>query len=120
MSTTINVRPIRTDADLKAALARIEEIFHADAGTPEGDEAEVLTVLIQAYERERWPARPIEPVEALRFHMERLGLRQADLIPYMGASSRVSEVMGGKRKLTVEMIGKLSKGLGIPVEDLVS
>ena len=88
-------------------------------GSPEDDEAEVLTVLIEAYERERWPERAIDPVAALRFHMDRLGLSQADLVPYMGANSRVSEVLGGKRKLTAEMIARLSRGLGIPSEDLL-
>jgi len=94
-------------------------IFDAAPGTPEGDEAEVLGVLIQSFEREHYPFPANDPVETIRFHMDRLGLKQADLIPYFGASSRVSEVLSRKRKLTVDMITKLCRGLGIPAEDLL-
>lgn len=113
------VRPIRSREDLNAALKRLDEIFDAPAGSPEGDEAEVLTIVIRTYEREHFPIGESDPVEALKFHMERLGLKQADLIPFMGASSRVSEVMNRKRSLTVEMVRNLSSGLGIPAESLL-
>lgn len=124
MSNLVAVRPIYDDADLDAALARFDAIFHAVPGTPDGDERAVLAALIHEYERrvhpvERPTDRPISPVEAMRFHMERLGLRPKDLAPYMGSQPRVSEVLAGKRKLTVEMIAKLSRGLGIPAEDLL-
>ena len=119
MNETTTVRPIRSDADLDAALARLDDIWEAQPGTPLGDEREVLATLVHAYERERYPVGPSDPVEALMFHMDRLGLKQADLIPYMGASSRVSEVLNRKRSLTVDMIRNLSQGLGIPAESLI-
>lgn len=119
MSVTLTVGPIRSDEDLTAALKRLNEIWEPAPGSPEEDEAEVLTVLIQSYEKEHYPIGKSDPVDVIRFHMERLGLRNADLIPCMGASSRVSEVLGGKRKLTVEMIAKLSRRLGIPADDLL-
>ncbi len=120
MSNLVAVRPIYDDA----ALARLGEIFHASRGTPEGDERAVLAALVHDYERHHRPVeeptdRGISPVEALRFHMERLGLRPKDLIPYMGVSSRVSEVLGERRNLTVEMVANLSRGLGIPADDLL-
>lgn len=113
------ISPIRTDEDLKIALHRIEDILDPEPGTAEDDEAEVLTVLIQAYERERWPAKPVDPLFALRFHMDRLGMRPKDLIPYLGAQSLVSEVLSGKRRLTLDMVARLSRGLGVPADDLV-
>ncbi len=119
MSNAVAIKPIRNRADLDAALARLDEIFEPVPGSPEDDEAEILTVLIQAYEREHYPVGPSEPIEALRFHIDRLGLKQADLIPYLGASSRVSEILNRKRSLTVEMIRALNEGLGIPLESLV-
>ena len=86
MTMTVVVRPIYSDADLDAALARLDEIFDAEPGTPEGHERVVLTAMIESYEREHFePLGPSDPVEAIRFHMDRLGLKQADLIPYMGA-----------------------------------
>jgi HTH-type transcriptional regulator / antitoxin HigA len=123
-ASAVAVRPIRTDEYLRAALDRLYAVFHAPAGTPVGDEREVLSVLVHDYERRHHPVerpgdKPIPPAEALRFHMERLGLRQADLIPYLGASSRVSEILAGKRRLSVPMIRALSQGLGIPAEDLL-
>ena len=124
MTPAVTVRPIRDDSDLVAALSRLDAIFHADPGSSDGDEREVLSALVHDYERRHHPVerageRPVSQADALRFHMERLGLRQADLIPYMGASSRVSEVLGGKRGLSVEMIRNLSRSLGIPAEDLL-
>ncbi len=119
MNPTVAVRPIRNDADLDAALARFDEIFHADPGTPEDDERKVLAVLIHAYEQEHYPLSQDDPIEVLRAHMDRLDLRPKDLIPYLGSQPRVSEVLAGKRRLTVEMITALSRGLRIPAEDLL-
>ncbi len=113
------VKPIRTDQDLKAALARIERVFDPEPGTPEADEADVLSVLIEIYERQRWPAKPVDPLVALRFHMDRLGLRPKDLVSQIGSQPRVSEVLRGKRPLTVANIARLSRDLGIPAEDLL-
>jgi HTH-type transcriptional regulator / antitoxin HigA len=119
LSNTLAIRPIRNEEDLKAAFARLEEIFDAPVGSPEGDESEVLAILIQAYEREHFPMEKSSPLEVIRFHMERLGWNQARLVPFMGAQSRVSEVLAGKRKLTVDMIRNLSVAFGIPADDLI-
>ena len=119
MSHTIAVRPIHSKEDLETAFRRLDEIFDPEPGTPEADEAEVLTLLIQAYEREHFPIGPSDPAESILFHMDRLGLRQADLIPYLGTRSRVSEILSRKRSLTVEMIRRLHKGLGIPLDCLI-
>ena len=119
MSHAVYVRPIYTDADLDAALARLDEVFHAAPGTPEGDEAEVLGRLVQAYEREHFPLGPPDPVEAIRFHLDRLGLGQADLIPLIGTGEDVEAVLDRRRALTVDMIRRLHERLGVPVESLV-
>jgi HTH-type transcriptional regulator/antitoxin HigA len=118
MSVT-TIRPIRTEKENEAALVRIREIFHAPDGTPEADELEVLSLLVHEFERRAYPIGPSDPVEAIRFAMERLDLRPQDLVPYLGASSRVSEVLGRRRRLTVAMIRKLHEGLGIPLESLI-
>lgn len=119
MRKGVNVCPIRTDDDLDAALARVNEIFFAKAGTKEADERDVLATLIEAYEDEHYPILPSDPIEALKFWMDQNDLSQADLVPYMGASSRVSEVLSGKRSLTVKMIRALHDGLGIPTDSLI-
>src|SRR5580704_1502770 len=111
MSVTA-IHPIRTDNDYKAALVRVREIFHASDRSPEADELEVLTILVHEYERRYDDFGASDPVEAVKFAMERLNLRPRNLVPYLGASSRVSEILGRRRSLTVEMIQKLHKGLG--------
>ena len=113
------IHPIRSEDDYRAALVRVRQIFHAPEGSQEADEPEVLTILVHEYERRTMAFGPSDPVEAIRFAMERLDLRPRDLIPYLGASSRVSEVIGRRRSLTVDMIRKLHEGLGIPFESLL-
>lgn len=120
MSNVVTVRPIRSDADLDAAVARLREIIDAAPGTCEFDELEVLGTLVRSYEATHYSLGPSDPIAAIRFTMDRLGLRQADLIPALGASSRVSEILSGRRKLTVKMVGKLHASFGIPLESLVS
>jgi HTH-type transcriptional regulator/antitoxin HigA len=115
----VHVRPIRTDEDLKAAHARLLEIFDAPDGTPEADELEVLGVLAHDYERQHHPIAPPDPIDAIRFMMDQKGLKPADLVPMLGSRSRVSEVLNGTRGLTLAMIRRLHEGLGIPVEVLV-
>jgi HTH-type transcriptional regulator/antitoxin HigA len=123
MHASRTIRPIRTDADHRAALARIEELMAVVGETSEAssdaDELEVLATLVEAYEAARFPVAPPNPVEAIRFRMEQAGLRQKDLVPFIGAPSRVSEVLSGSRPLTVEMIRRLYEGLGIPLRSLV-
>ena len=105
---------IKTEADHAAALARLEEIFEAEPGTPEGDEAELLTTLIELFEEKSYPIDLPEPLEAIRFRMEQLGHKPKDLVPFIGSASKVSEVLAGRRGLSLSMIRNLSEGLGIP------
>lgn len=110
---------IKTAADHKAALARLDEIFDAAPGTREGDEAELLTVLIEKYEDVAFPIDLPSPVEAIKFRMEQQGLKPKDLAPYLGGASKVSEVLSGKRALSVGMMRNLHEKFGIPAEVLL-
>ena len=113
------IRPIRDEADHEAALHRIEALWSAEAGTPEHDELEVLAILVSAYEDQRWPILPPEPVEAIKFHMEQNALRQKDLAHVIGSESRASEVLNRRRPLTVQMIKAIHAAWLIPLESLV-
>lgn len=115
----MTVRLIKKDAEHKAALSRIEKLWGAAPGTPRGDELELLIHLVEAYEEEHHPIPLPDPVSAIRFRMEQQGLKAADLIPYIGSKSKVSEVLSGKRPLSLAMIRKLHAGLDIPLEVLV-
>jgi len=116
----MNIKPIRDDADLRAAFARLSSIYQAEAGTPEADEMEVLTTLIEVYENKHYPIAPPDPVEAIRFRMEQQGLKPKDLEPFIGSSGRVSEVLNRKRRLSLGMVKRLHDGLHIPYESLMS
>lgn len=105
---------IKTEAQHRAALARIEEIFDAKPGTAEGDELELLGTLVDLYEKEAFPIDAPDPVTAIQFRMEQQGLKPKDLVPYMGSASKVSEVLSGQRGLSVNMMRNLVEGLGIP------
>lgn len=115
----MQIKPIKNDDDYGVAMRRIAEIFDAEVNTPEGDELDVLTTLVEAYESKNFPIDPPDPVEAIRFRMEQLGLADADLVPYLGQRSRVSEVLHRKRRLTLSMIRNLNHGLDIPLDCLV-
>ena len=115
----MDVRPVKTEADYDAALAEIDRLFEAPPGSPDCDRLEVLTALIEAYEREHHPMPLPDPIEAIKFRMEQGGLKQIDLIPAIGSKSRVSEVLGRRRPLTLPMIRRLSRDFGIPLEVLV-
>lgn len=110
---------IKTETEYEAALARIEEIFDAAPGTLEGDECELLVHLVEEYEAEKYPIGLPDPIEAIKFRMEQEGLRQLDLVPYIGSKSKVSEVLNRKRQLSLAMIRRLHKGLNIPAEVLL-
>lgn len=112
------IKPIRTATEHEAALARLDVIFDAVPGTPAGDEAEVLATLIQRYEDKNYPMDLPSPVDAIRFRMDQQGLKPKDLVPYLGSASRVSEVLSGRRRLSLTMIRKLM-GLGISAEVLL-
>jgi len=114
----MHIKPIHTAADHEAALARLDAIFDAAPGTPKGDEAEVLTLLIHHYEEKHFPVGLPSPVDAIRFRMDQQGLKPKDLVPYLGSPSKVSEVLSGRRRLSLTMIRNLI-GLGIPAEVLV-
>ncbi|MCA6362587.1 MAG: helix-turn-helix domain-containing protein [Bacteroidetes bacterium] len=113
------IKPIKTEADYQLALARLEQIFDAKPGSAEGDELEVLGILIEHYENQHFPIDLPDPVEAIQFRMEQLGLKQNDLAKLVGSKSHMSEVLNRKRKLTLEMIRRLSKALAIPAEVLI-
>ena len=116
----MSIKPIRNDDDLRAAFARLEQIFHAPEGSPEADEMEVLVTLVQAYEDKHYPIGPADPIEAIKFRMEQQSLAAKDLEPYIGSSGRVSEVLNRKRALSLRMIKRLHEGLKIPYESLLS
>ena len=116
----MNIKPIRSDDDLRAAFKRLEPIFQAQEGTPEADEMDVLVTLIEAYEHRHFPIGPADPVEAIKFRMEQQGLTPKDLVPYIGSSGRVSEVLSRKRRLSLQMVKRLHTGLHIPYESLLA
>lgn len=116
----MDIKPIRNDADHDAALVRIETLWGAPMGSPEGDELEVLSVLVEKYEAEHYPLPPSDPIEAIKFRMDQQGLTPKDLEPYLGSSGRVSEVLNRKRKLSLTMIKRLHDGLRIPYESLLA
>jgi len=110
---------IKTDKEYKLALKRIEKLMEAKHRTCQGDELELLATLVELYEHEHEPISPPEPLEAIRFRMEQEGLKSKDLIPYIGSRSRVSEILSGRRPLTLRMIRNLHQGLGIPADSLL-
>nr|WP_231386352.1 MULTISPECIES: transcriptional regulator [Pseudomonas] len=99
---------------------RLESIYQAQAGTPDADEMEVLVTLIEVYENKHYPIQPADPIEAIKFCMDQQGLTARDLEPYIGPSGRVSEVLNGKRRLSLSMIKRLHDGLRIPYESLLA
>ena len=107
---------IKTEAEYQATLARMEKIFDAKPGTAKGDELELLLLLVETYEDKTYPIDPPDPIAALRFRMEQDGLKPKDLIPYIGSKSKVSEVLSGRRPLSLTMIRKLVMGLHLPAE----
>jgi len=113
------LKPIRSEADYEANLARLEALMDAGPDTPEGDELEILASLIERYEDERFPIEAPTPLAAIRFRMEQQDLSPRDLEPYIGSRARVSEVLSGTRPLSIDMIRALNEGLGIPAEVLI-
>lgn len=115
----MDISPIRNEKDYNKALERLAVIFDAKQGTKEGDELEILAILIDHYESENFPIEMPDPISAINFRMEQMGLKQRDLVEMIGFKSRVSEIMNRKRKLTLDMIRKLSTQLHIPTEVLI-
>lgn len=115
----MDIKPIKTDADYRAALKEIETLMMAEPDTPEGEKLDVLVTLVEAYERKHYPLALPDPVEAIKFEMEQKGLTVKDLEPMIGKSNRVYEVLNHKRSLTLKMIWRLHEQLGIPAESLI-
>ena len=115
----MDIRPIKTDADYRAALKEIETLMIATPNTPEGEKLDLLVTLVEAYESKHYPLDLPDPVEAIKFEMEQKGLTVKDLEPMIGKSNRVYEILNHKRSLTLKMIWKLHQGLGIPAESLI-
>lgn len=115
----MNWKVIKTEKEYRAALSRLEEIFDAKRGSKNGDELELISLLIDIYEKEKFPIDLPDPIAAIKFRMEQLGYTQKDLTEVIGLKSRVSDILNKKRKLTLDMIRKLNERLGIPTEVLV-
>lgn len=115
----MNIKPIKTEKDYKDALQRLEIIFDAEANSPHGDELEILGVLIDNYEKEKFPIEMPDPIEAIKFRMEQLNYSNQDLANIIGQKSRVSEILNKKRKLSINMIRKIHQALSISTDVLV-
>lgn len=115
----MNIKPIKTEQDYDLALERLELIFDAEPNTEEGDELEILGILIEKYENEHFPIEFPDPIEAIKFRIEQLGYSQNDLAEIIGLKSRTSEILNRKRKLSLSMIRKLTEKLHIPSEVLI-
>jgi len=109
----MNIKPIKSESDYQNALKRLEVIFDAAIGTPDSDEADVLGLMIDEFEKKHYPIEAPDPIEAIKIRMEEMQLKQIDLVNEIGGKSRVSEILNRKRKLTVEMIRKLTTRLNL-------
>ncbi len=116
----MNVKPIKSETDYRNSLKRLEVIFDASTDTTEGDEAEILSLLIENYENEHYPIEAPDPIEAIKIRMEELNMRQKDLVGIIGGKSRVSEILSKKKRLTVDMIRELERILHISASVLVN
>jgi len=116
----MNIKPIKTEEDYNLAISRIEELWGAKKDTPEGDEFDLLVTLVESYEMKHYPIAPPDPIDAIKFRMEQMGMTKADMVQYLGSQSRVSEILNRKRSLTLKMIKSLHKRLKIPAEVLLS
>jgi HTH-type transcriptional regulator/antitoxin HigA len=116
----MDIRPIKTEQDYNDSISRIEELWGAIKDTPEGDELDLLATLVEAYEMKHYPIAPPDPVDAIKFRMEQMGMTNADMVKYLGSQPRVSEILNRKRKLTLKMIKALYRGLKIPAEILLA
>ena len=116
----MNIKPIKTEADYILALKRLEEIFDSPIGTLESDEADIVGLMVDEYEKKHYPIEAPDPIEAIKIRMEELELKQVDLIDVIGGKNRVSEVLNRKRKLTIEMIRNLTKRLNLSPDLLIA
>ncbi len=116
----MEIRLIGTDAEYAEALAEIERLWSVEAGSPDESKLELLAMLVHNFERSRSPLPPLDPIEAIKFRMDQQGLSRKDLLPIFGTTARISEVLGGKRALTLDMIRKLHARFAIPLESLIA
>ena len=116
----MKITPIKTEISYREALKRFELLFDSTIGTPEGDEAEILAILIDEYENTNYSIDAPDPIEAIKIRMEEMNLKQMDLVDVIGGKSRVSEILNRKRKLTVEMIRNLTVRLNLSPSVLIS
>lgn len=116
----MTLKPIKTDSDYKQALKRLEIIFDAPIGSTQSDEADILGLMIDEYEKKHFPIDAPDPIEAIKIRMEEMQLKQVDLINEIGGKSRVSEILNRKRKLTVDMIRRLTIRLNLSPELLIN
>jgi HTH-type transcriptional regulator/antitoxin HigA len=115
----MNIKPIKTEKDYQKAMKRLEVIFDARPGTKEGDELDILGLLIERYEDEHYPIDAPDPIEAIKFRMEQMGYKQKDLEKAIGHKGHVSEILNRKRKLTLEMVRNLHQKFNIPLQALI-
>lgn len=116
----MNIKPIKSDKDYKAALARIDELWDAEPNTRKGDELAVLAILVETYEGEKYRILPPDPIEAIKFRMEQTGLKKTDLAPYLGGRNRSTEILNRRRSLSVRMMRSLHNDLHIPAASLLA
>jgi HTH-type transcriptional regulator/antitoxin HigA len=116
----MHIRPIKTEKDYNSAIKRIEELWGSKKDTPKGDELDLLVTLVESYEMKHYPIAPPDPVDAIKFRMEQMGMTKEDMVKYLGSQSRVSEILNRKRNLTLKMVKSLYKGLKIPAEILLA
>ena len=116
----MKIKPIKIEKDYKKALKRLELIFDATPNSKDGDEAEILSLLVENYENKHYPIDPPDPIEAIKIRMEEMNLKQKDLVGVIGGKSRVSEILNKKKRLTVEMIRELEQVLHISASVLVN
>ena len=115
----MKIKPIKTEADYEAALKSIDLLWDAGYGSPEGDMLDVLVTLVEAYEEEHHPIPQTDPIDAILHYMESQGLSEQDLVPYLGSRSYVSDILNRQLTLSLDMIRRLHKGLGIPADILI-
>ena len=115
----IKIQPINTKKDYEKALALIDSLWNAKPNTEDGDILDILATLVEAYENKRFPMLPPDPIEAIRFRMEQMGLEKSDIVNILGGENRVSEILHRKRKLSLKMIRNLHDKLNIPFESLI-
>lgn len=115
----MKISPIKNQSDYEKALQRLEEIFDAKLNSKEGEELEILSILIDQYENQKFPIDLPDPIEAIKFRMDQMGMQQKDLVHVIGFKSRVSEILNRKRKLSLDMIRKIHTHLRIPTEVLI-